>query len=525
MAQSRDDVFDATGRRTRLAGVATNDEGTTTNYPWGAMRGWPMNTSDYSGAGVPTNGISGFHTGATWQNFKSTGAGTCFYVNVGTNDSSNWLNIDGPISNLSSDEIVIAANTGPDAFTVNDGTTDYLAFDSRNTVSGVKNVSITGNSPTIASASGDKYSAFYVNPATITLTGTTTVTALDGVGLYVDQPTVTDASAGTVTTLSNFYVAAPAAAGGSLTITHSYSAHFGGGLLIDSGGATVTAGGATITAGGLTVTAGGATITAGGLTVSAGGINLAAEAQTITIDAATAAALVVSDGVVSMISLDTTTTASTTVGKGGVTLTGEAASVASAASAFAAPTLYLATKTNTLTGTTTTTSWLGSALYVGAQTWTDSSSCTLTTASAIHIVANASAGGDLTITNSYMISTSVSGCYLSNAGSWTSASSAAHKEEIEDAKAQDVFGVLDSIRPRSYYLKGECNDRRRQRIGLIAEELPEALVPPGHGEDGLPVGLPDGIAAAFAIATCKALREENRDLMARLERLEAHAGI
>lgn len=473
MAVTRDDVQDATGRRTFISGGAGSGGG-------GALRGYPMGAADFtSGTGVPKNGIAGFLPGATYQNYKGSGAGSVFYVNVGTVTSATWVELTGGSGIVS---YTVPANTGPNAVKFTDGTTNILAFDSRNTVTGVKSVSVAGSPPTITAASGDTYSQFYVGTITVTLTGTTTVTALDGVGAYIDQPTITDASAGTVTTVSNLYVAAPAAAGGSLTITNSYAAHFGGNIKVD------------------------------------GNLSFVSQASTINVKSATATSLVVSDGVVSMVSLDTTTTATTTPGAGGVTLTGEAMSAVSAASAFAAPTLNLAAKTNTLTGTTTTTSWLGSALYVGQQTWTDASACTLTTASAIHIVANAAAGGSLTITNSYMISTSVAGCFLTNAGTWTSVSTRAHKEEIEDAEAKDIFGILDQCQARSFKWKDEhCQDFGRRRFGLIAEEVPDALKIPGHTQTD---GLPDGVVAAFAVVACKKLREENLELKRRLERLE-----
>jgi fibronectin-binding autotransporter adhesin len=490
MAAGRDDVYDATGRRTFISGYG------------GFMRGWPMNPADFTaGTGVPKNGIQGYNKGATFQNLLGSGAGSMFYVNVGTEASATWVELTGGTVAWNG---VIPANTGANAFSINDGTTNILQFDTRNTVGGVSAVTVRASPPTIVAASGTTFHNEIIAAGTVTLTGTTTVTALNGVGLYIDQPTITDASAGTVTTVSNLYVAAPAAAGGSLTITNSYAANFGGAILV-SGAGTFT----------------------GNLTVQGGTVTVSAAATTIGIKAATAASLAVSDGVVSMISLDTTLTATTTPGTGGVTLTGEAMTAVSAASAFAAPTLYLAPKTNTLTGTGTTTSWLGSALYVGAQTWTDASAGTTTTVSAVHIVANAAAGGSLTITNSYMISTSVAGCFLTNAGVFTSTSTAMHKEEIEHASSQDIFAALDQIKPRKYRWKNDfVNDFGRDRYGLIAEELPDFLRTPGHDDShGLPDGLPDGVTAAFAVAVCKRLYEENKALNARLEHLEQLLGV
>jgi hypothetical protein len=105
-SNSRDDVYDATGRRTRLAG------GPSTQTPWAAMRGWPMNTADYTGNGIPTNGIGGFQKGATWQNFKSTVTGTVFYINIGTSDSATWLNIDGATGGTFAGNVTIGGTLG-----------------------------------------------------------------------------------------------------------------------------------------------------------------------------------------------------------------------------------------------------------------------------------------------------------------------------------------------------------------------------------------------------------------------------
>lgn len=41
---------------------------------------------------TPTDSVAGFAPSCTWQNTAGAAA-TCFYVNVGTNTSSNWLNL------------------------------------------------------------------------------------------------------------------------------------------------------------------------------------------------------------------------------------------------------------------------------------------------------------------------------------------------------------------------------------------------------------------------------------------------
>jgi hypothetical protein len=383
--------------------------------------------------------------------------------------------------------ITIPTNSGPATFQMLDGNATYISMDTRNTVSSTT-VNFNGTSPTIVTASGVTYSVCKILSVTTTLNGTATVTNMAGLGLYIDAPTVAQGT-GTpaVTTASNLFVKAPVVSG--LTITNNYAAHFGGNVRID------------------------------------GGINVANQATTITIKAATASDLVVSDGTTSMISVDTRTTTGTS-GAGGVSFTGQPVTLASAASAFTAGTLYVNAKTSTLTGTTTTTSWLGAALYVDTQTFTDASACTLTTASAVHINALAAAGGSLTITNSYMISTNVAGCYLTNAGVWTSiVSSAAHKEEIRDAEASDIFGILDHIRPRAWKYRKEHfgDDKNRQRYGIISEELPEAFRIPGVGDDH--GGVNGGILGSFALAALKALKDENTALKERLAKVEHLLGV
>ncbi len=472
-------------------------------------------------AQLPANGAIGWAPGCIYDARDQTAPWSNLYVNNGTFASANFQLLSSMAPTFTN--IVMATNTGPNVFYFTDGTTKYLAFDTRNTTSGITNVTVTGNSPTIASAAGVTYTAFGIAAQNVNLTGTTTVTAMQGLGEYIGAPTVVGAAAVEVADASTLYVAMPVAGTnvtfGGANYTGPYSIHAAGNLLVDTAIFVGTVGSGSyptyLANNTLNFTSGGAINATGviALTAVAGAVS-----NFFSLTEGTASVV--------FIQCDSRTTVT---GGGGTTLKAEACTFASAASAFTSPTVNLAAKTNTLTGTTTTTSWLGSALYVSAQTWTDSSACTLTTASAIHIVANAAAGGSLTITNSYMISTSVSGCFLTNAGTWTSASSAMHKEEVETALAADVFGVLDRIRPVSYRLKQEFRDFGRQRHGLIAEELPDELKAPGSTADD---GLPDGITAAFAVACCKMLREESRllqreneDLKTRLDRVETLLGV
>lgn len=274
-------------------------------------------------------------------------------------------------------------------------------------------------------------------------------------------------------------------------------------------------------------------ITVSSLTTS-GDVTYSAAADLI-VPAATAAALEVTNGTTAALAIDTRVTLKDVAT---VTLTGLAPTVATEAAAHTNPTLKIAAKTITYTGTTGTTSSLGAAIHIGANTWTDASMATLTTASAVHITANAAAGGMLTITNSRMISTSVSDCFLTNAGVWTdTACWESGKEFVSrsfDSAAEAIDRVLDQITPATWKYKQATelpaidengnetihrtpiNDRDRERVGIVYDDLPDALRAPGEERAVSP-----GILASFALAALKVLRDENRDLQNRLAKLEA----
>lgn len=81
-AVSRDDIQDATGKRSFLPG-------------YGHLRAWPghANSGDYTaGTGVPSNGKTGYAVGCLWQNTLGS-VGSALYANVGTNTSTTWVNI------------------------------------------------------------------------------------------------------------------------------------------------------------------------------------------------------------------------------------------------------------------------------------------------------------------------------------------------------------------------------------------------------------------------------------------------
>jgi hypothetical protein len=83
---------------------------------------------------------------------------------------------------------------------------------------------------TVASAAGATWDGVTVPATTATLTGSTGVATATGFNLFnISQPTVTDASAVTVTNAASLYIANAPAAGGSVTITNPYA------LWIDNG--------------------------------------------------------------------------------------------------------------------------------------------------------------------------------------------------------------------------------------------------------------------------------------------------
>jgi hypothetical protein len=243
-------------------------------------------------------------------------------------------------------------------------------------------------------------------------------------------------------------------------------------------------------------------------------------ASDIDVAANTAAALEIDDGTTKIVAVDTRNTLKDVAS---VTITGVPVTVASEAAAHINASLRLANKTITYTGTTGTTSSMGAMLHIGQPTFTDASMMTLTSASTLHVSTVANPGGMLAITNRYMISTGVSDCFLTNAGVWTdTASCQSGKQEIADAGAQDIAGLIDQIRPRTWKYRPDVHgdDHDRLRVGIVSDELPESFRPPGHDS----VGVSAGVLSSFALAAIKYLADANRALQARIDRLELAGG-
>jgi len=141
-------------------------------------------------------------------------------------------------------DLIVKANTDS-ALELYDSTTKMLDVDTRNTVTAVSNFTMTAAPSTITAASGVTKCLLTLTPGTTTLTGSTGVTAMEGLGLYVNQPTVTDEDAVTVTTASTVYIAnAPTGAGsGPATLTNAYALHVDAGETVLGGKCTFGAGG------------------------------------------------------------------------------------------------------------------------------------------------------------------------------------------------------------------------------------------------------------------------------------------
>ncbi len=250
--------------------------------------------------------------------------------------------------------------------------------------------------------------------------------------------------------------------------------------------------------------------------VSSGDLTFSAAAD-INLPANTAAALGVDDGTTNLMVFDTRNTVKNV---NGVAVSSPATTIASEAAAHVNPSLKLADKTITYTGTTGTTSQLGAMLHVGVLTITDASAMTLDVASAVHITAVAAAGGSLTITASRMISTSVSDCFLTNAGVWTDTSCwERNKEGVVSAGFGLVEDILDKLLPRTWRYRdgGEHgHDFGRQRVGVTYDEVPDELRAAGERNAVATGGL-----ASFALAACKGLLDRCRELERRLEALES----
>ncbi len=257
-------------------------------------------------------------------------------------------------------------------------------------------------------------------------------------------------------------------------------------------------------------------------TVVTDAINGSAAAFVLTIKANTAAAFTITDGTTSLYVIDSRNTVTGVV-------THLFASPAAMTVAGASGTVHSAAKiaAYTITDSTATliTALDGLGLYIDVPTVAQSGGAvTVTTMSTLYVTKPV-AGTSVTGTNKYIINTDQTGCFCTAAGVWTdTASTQRIKKAIADVLPESITSILDRLRPRTWKYDPDQvgDDQDRQRYGIVSEELPECFRIPGITNDH--GGLNGSILGSFALAALKVLRDENRDLRGRLERLEAAHG-
>lgn len=224
------------------AAVPTNPQALAALLPPANATGVTANQSYYHATVLP-GGATTIPTGTApivaslnvaEPNITATGtvtvAATVRIADAPTEGSSNyalWVDagvsrFDGNIDHSSAAlDYVVIANTAA-ALEFSDGTTKLLAFDTRNTVTGVVAAKFTSSAPTIAGASGTTYSQVGIAAVTITDSTQTTVDALDGICLHVGTPTINQSGgAVTVSVASSVYIKKPVA-GASVTLSANY---------------------------------------------------------------------------------------------------------------------------------------------------------------------------------------------------------------------------------------------------------------------------------------------------------------
>ena len=286
------------------------------------------------------------------------------------------------------------------------------------------------------------------------------------------------------------------------------------GDLVTAGGAfalTLTMTGATDvtlpTTGTLATLAGVEALTGKTITLAANANLTVAGSADLGLAANTAAALEVSDATTKLLAFDSRNTVSAV---SMFTVTNPASQTLPNAASAWHRLISLAAYTATLVGATqVTTAMDGMMLHIGAATINQSGGAvTVDKASAVYITAIAQ-GANVTITDKRMIDTSVAGCYLTNAGVWTDASSRSAKHNIKDLDTKRIKTLLAQVKVRTYE-RDDPSDGGFERFGLIAEEAPDFLATPAHD------GIAPGYVAGFALAVAKALLERVEALEARV---------
>lgn len=171
-------------------------------------------------------------------------------MNANTLTEVGTIDLDGDLNtSTQASDIIVIANAAA-ALEFYDSTTKFLVLDTRNTVTAVANITMTGIPATVAQGAGMTKVLLSLAPGTTTLSNSTGVTAMEGLALNVAQPTLTSATNPAVATASTVYIANAPAAGGTATITNGgYALHvdagvsnFGGLIRPDAAGGANSAG-------------------------------------------------------------------------------------------------------------------------------------------------------------------------------------------------------------------------------------------------------------------------------------------
>ena len=382
------------------------------------------------------------------------------------------IRVDGNLSLANAAyDIVVIANTAA-CLEIYDATTKLLIVNDQTGTANTVGFTFSGAPTSYASAAGSTYSVAKIAAHTATLTGGTGVSAMNGLGLYIDAPTVTSGDATAVALASNLYVAAPVAAA-SATFTAAYSAHFASQIRLD------------------------------------GNLVMSNAAYDIVFKADTAVALELSDGTTKYLAVDTRVTTDNVVVR---TYTAPAPTFASAAGSTWIHAKNAAI-TVTLTGGVGVTAMNGLQLYLDTPTLAAGQATTVAIASTLYIKPPA-LGANMTITNNYMINTSVAGCFLTAAGVWTDACSLVHKTDIRLVDLSRIPDLINTVEVVSYRRK-DTSDGGFERFGVIAEDAPDFLATVSHD------GISPQYMAGFSLACIKYLQQENGKLEKRVTDLEA----
>ena len=119
----------------------------------------------------------------------------------------------------------------------------------------------------------------------------------------------------------------------------------------------------------------------------------------------------------------------------------------------------------------------------------------------------------MTITNNYMINTSIAGCFLTAAGVWTDASSRSNKTAIKPVNMKRIPELIRSL-PLREYKRIDPSDGGFTRYGVIAEEAPDYLADANHQ------GIAASYMAGFGLAGVKYLLEKIDQLEKQVAKLQ-----